>query len=83
MIPKLTPEQREALHLHGSPIAVEDQETQRVYFLVDSTMLESIREQGDVAAILAGIDDAESGRVEPLDRAIQKIEEQLRTRFAT
>jgi len=81
MPPKLTSEQREALNQHGSPVAVEDEETQRVYFLVDPAMLESLREQTDMAAVLQGVADAESGRARPLPEAMREIESRLRARF--
>jgi predicted transcriptional regulator len=81
MTPKLTAEQREALSRQGSPVAIEDEQTRRVYFLVDPAMLESLREQADMAAILQGVADAESGRVQPLDEAFRQIEGRVRARF--
>ncbi len=62
-------------------MAVEDEETRRVYFLVDPAMLESLCEQTDMAAILQGVADAEAGRVRPLDDAMRDIEARLRARF--
>jgi hypothetical protein len=83
MTPKLTSEQRDALNQQGSPLVIEDDETRRFYFLVDPAMLESLREQSDIAAILQGISDADSGKVQPLDDAIRQIEIRLRARFGT
>jgi predicted transcriptional regulator len=81
MTPKRTSEQREALNQKGSPVAVEDEETGSVYFLVDPAMLESLREETDMAAILEGVADAESGRLQSLDDAMRDIEARLRARF--
>ena len=81
MTPKLTSEQREALSRQGSPLVVEDEKTRRLYFLIDSAMLESLREHADMAAILRGIADAESGNVHPLDETFKQIEDGLRVRF--
>ncbi|MBS0264130.1 MAG: hypothetical protein JSS02_19495 [Planctomycetes bacterium] len=83
MIPKLTAEQRDALNHQGCPIVIEDEQTRRVYFLVDPAMLNSLSEQADMAAVLQGVSDAESGRVQPLDEAIHDIESRLRARFGT
>ena len=80
MTAKLTPEQREALSRQGSPLVIEDEQTQRIYFLIDPAMLESLREQADMAAILQGVADAESGRIQPLDEAFKQIEDGLRAR---
>ena len=81
MTPKLTSEQRDALTRQGSPVAVEDKQTRRVYFLVDPAMLEAIRQETDLAAVLQGISDAEPGDIHPLDATFQQIEHSLRARF--
>lgn len=83
MTPKLTNEQRDALQRLGSPVATEAEKTRRVYFLVDSAMLESLRGQADMAAILQGLADAETGILHPLDESIQGIERRLRDRFGS
>jgi predicted transcriptional regulator len=82
MTPKLTAEQREALTERGAPVAVEDEESHRVYFLVDSMMLDSLRKEADMAALLEGIGDAEAGRTAPLDEVMQRIEARLKARFS-
>ena len=82
MIPKLTSEQRDAIYRRGTPVAVEDPESRKIYFLVDSAMLESLHDQGDIASILQGLADAESGRMMPVAEAFRKIEDVLKTRFA-
>ncbi len=66
MTPKLSAEQRAAILERGSPIAVEDVVTRRVYFLVDSAMLDSLWEAADMAALREGIADAEAGRTMPM-----------------
>ena len=82
MTPKLTAEQREALVERGGPVAVQDEQTDRIYFLVDSTMLDSLQAQADMAALRQGIADANAGRMLPLDDAFQRIEANLRARFS-
>ena len=67
----------------GAPIAVEDEESHRVYFLVDPTMFDSLRSEADMTALLAGIADADAGRTAPLDEATQRIEARLKARFAS
>lgn len=81
MTPKLTAEQRAALDERGAPVAVEDAETHRVYFLVDPAMLDSLQEEADLAALRRGAADAEAGRTAPLDEVVRRIEADLRARF--
>ena len=50
MLPKLTAEQREALRERDGPVAVEDEQTHQVYFIVDKSTLEGIRKEQDIAA---------------------------------
>jgi predicted transcriptional regulator len=78
MTPKLTDEQRAALLKRGAPVAVEDEKTHQMYFLVDPAMLEALEMEADVAAIRRGVADAEVGRTLPLDEAIRQIETDLR-----
>jgi predicted transcriptional regulator len=79
---KLTAEQRAALIERGSPVAVEDEQTRRVYFIVDPAMLDSLWEAADMAALRTGIADAEAGRTTPLDEAMQRVEANLKARFS-
>jgi predicted transcriptional regulator len=58
-------------------VAVEDAETNRVYFLVDAFTFDALQRQGDFAAIREGIADVEAGRVSPLDEAIARIRTNL------
>ena len=70
MAPKITEEQRDALKQLGSPLPVEDDQTNQVYFLVDKATLAS----ADHDAIRRGIADMEAGRgltLEELDARIQ------------
>lgn len=77
MAPKLTSEQREALERSRGPVAVEDEATQRVYFLIDKATMDSLRRQQDIDAIREGIADMEAGRVAPLDEVIARIRTSL------
>jgi predicted transcriptional regulator len=71
---KITPEQRQALEQAGSPVEVEDDETQQVYFLVDKATVES----ADRDAIRRGIADMEAGRVVTLEELDARIRARLR-----
>lgn len=74
MTPKLTAEQREALNEHPGPVAVEDEQTKRIYYLIGGEMAEALRRQQDLDAIRAGLADADAGRVisqEELDARIR------------
>jgi predicted transcriptional regulator len=73
MTPKLTDEQRQALCDSNGPVAIEDDQTQRIYFLVDEPTLRTLRQQSDLAAIREGIADLEAGRVAPLDEVMARI----------
>lgn len=73
MTPKLTAEQREALDRADGPVPVEDEKSDRVYFLVDSAMLKVMERQRDIEAIQAGIADMEAGRVAPLEDVMARI----------
>jgi len=77
MTPKLTDEQREALHHSDGPVPVEDEQTRRLYYLVDSSTLTSLRQQQDLAAIREGIADMEAGRVAQLDEVVSRIRNNL------
>jgi predicted transcriptional regulator len=77
MTPKLTAEQRDALSHSDGPLAIEDEQTQRRYFLVDEPTFTTLREQQDLAAIREGIADMQAGRVAPLDEAVARIRASL------
>lgn len=77
MIPKLTAEQREALRQGEGPVAVQDEQTQELYFIVDKSTLEVLRAEQDMAAIREGLADVEAGRVTPLGDSIARIRREL------
>jgi predicted transcriptional regulator len=77
MTPKLTPEQREALDRSDGPVAVEDAETKRVYFLVDESIIDSLQRQEDLTAIREGIADMEAGRLVTLEELDARIHARL------
>ncbi|MBL9084984.1 MAG: hypothetical protein JNK76_24485 [Planctomycetales bacterium] len=77
MTPKLTPEQRYALDHSDGPVPVEDEKTNRVYFLVDESRFASMQQQEDLAAIREGIADAAAGRVSSLDDAMARVRESI------
>ncbi len=82
MNPTLSDEQRRALRKRpDGPVRVEDQQTHRVYVLVDQTTheraMDALQQQDDMHAIQAGIDAAAAGRVALLDEADRRIREQL------
>ena len=79
MTPKLTPEQREALDRSDGPMAVEDEQTHRVYYLVDESTFNSLQQQEDVAAIQGGIADMEAGRVVTRDELDARISARQKT----
>ena len=74
MTPKLTQEQRAALDQSDGPVLVEDDQRNRVYFLVDESTFNKVQQQEDLAAIREGIADMEAGRIvtmEDLDARIR------------
>ncbi len=77
----LSDEQRRALDQQPEGIEVEDAQTQKVYFLTDAAWrhraMAALKRQEDLAAIQAGIDDMEAGRVTPLEEADQQIRKEL------
>jgi predicted transcriptional regulator len=82
MNPKITEEMRAALKQRpGQPIRVEDDETQKVYVIIDDQThkraMEALRQQEDLAAIQAGIDDMEAGHVVPFEQADARIRNKL------
>ena len=77
MTPKLTAEQREALERSDGPVLVEDEQTHRVYFLVDESTLSALQQQEDLCAIQDGIADMEAGRVVTLE----ELDARLRARL--
>jgi predicted transcriptional regulator len=77
MTPKLTTEQREALDRGNGPLLIEDDQTNRQYYLVDAATFRSLQQQEDLAAIREGIADMEAGRVVTLDELDARIRARL------
>jgi predicted transcriptional regulator len=82
MTPKLTDDQRRALQSHPEgPVRVEDEQTHKVYVIVDHEVhiraMEALREQEDLGAIQAGINDMEAGRVVPFEKVDARMRERL------
>jgi hypothetical protein len=81
MSTKLTPEQREAIRQQGSPVVVEDDETQTIYFLIDEDLhrraMEALEERDARRAIRAGLDDLEAGRVETFSDVDARLRKKL------
>lgn len=82
MTPKLTDDQRRALRSHPEgAVPVEDEQTHKVYVIVDQEVhlraMEALREQEDLAAIQAGINEMEAGRVIPLEEVDARIRQRL------
>ena len=82
MTPKLSEEQRQALRNHpGGPISVQDDQTQRRYVLVDQGLheraMQALRQQEDLTAIQAGINDMEAGKVV----AFEEVDARIRARL--
>lgn len=66
---KLSQEQREAIHRQGAPVEVEDEETRKVYVIVEGALLrramQALEGNDALDAIRAGIADLEAERVVP------------------
>jgi predicted transcriptional regulator len=81
MTTKLTPEQREAIRQQGSPVAVEDDETRTVYYLIDEDLhrraMEALDKEDARRAIRAGLDDLEAGRVVPFSEVDARLRKKL------
>lgn len=82
MTPKLTEDQRRALREHPEgPVPVEDEQSKRVYVIVDRQVhqqaMQALRDQENLAAIQAGIEDMEAGRVVPLEEVDARIRQRL------
>jgi hypothetical protein len=68
MTPKITPEMREALARQpGQPVAVEDDQTQKKYLLVDAASGRAVAEQWIREQLQLGLDAAERGHVADFD----------------
>jgi predicted transcriptional regulator len=70
---KLTAEQRIALDNHVGPLPIEDEQTQRMFFLLDQATLNKLEREANRAAIRDGIADMEAGRVRTLEELDARI----------
>lgn len=77
MTPKLTREQCEALDHSNGPLAVEDERTHRVYYVVDEPTFATLQQQEELVAIREGIADMEAGRVLTLGELDARIRNRL------
>lgn len=82
MTPKLTEDQRRALQERpDGPVPVEDEQTHKMYVIVDQQVhqkaMQALREQEDLSAIQAGINDMNAGRVVPLEEVDARIRQRL------
>lgn len=77
----LSDEQRQALDQQPEGIEVEDDQTQKVYFLTDAELhrraMQALQRQENHDAIQAGIEDMEAGRVVPFEEVDRRIREKL------
>ena len=83
MPPKLSDDLQKAVdeHIGDEPIRAEHPGTRKVYFIYNEEMHErariALQEQNDLAAIQAGIEDMEAGRVTPIAEADVLMRERL------
>lgn len=77
MTPKLSSEQRAALVGHVGPLPIEDDQSQRVFFLLDESTLDRLQREADHTAISEGIADLEAGRVMTLEELDTRIRSKL------
>lgn len=78
---KLTQEQRDAIRQNGGPVEVEDDETQKVYVIVDVDLhkraTQALQEHETRRAIRSGLDDLEAGRVIPFAEVDARLRKRL------
>ena len=82
MTPKLSEEQRRVLTAqNGRPVPVEDDQTHKIYVLVDEDLhrraMQALQEQEDLAAVREGIEQMEAGLGQPLEQADAEIRSEL------
>ncbi len=82
MTAKITNEIREAISAgRGQPVCVEDEQTNKVYVLVDQEThqraMQALKQQEDMAAIQEGIEQMEAGLGQPVDEADADIRKDL------
>lgn len=81
MTPKLSQEQREAIQQHGGPVEVEDDETRKVYVIIEGDLhqraMQALEEHDARRAIRAGIDDLQAGRIVPFAELDSRLRKKL------
>jgi hypothetical protein len=81
MAPKLTQEQRDAIKQRGGSIEIEDDETRKIYVLIEGDLhhraMQALEEHDARRAIRAGIDELESGRVVPFADVDARLRKRL------
>lgn len=86
---KLTPEQAEALHQNGDELTVVDPTTNRIYVVVDQSILARAQavlqrqQEDDLAAIREGVADMEAGRTLSAEEAHDQISRELHSKFGS
>ncbi len=78
MTAKLSEELQKAIDTQGgTPVEVEDPQTHKKYVLIEQSVheraMKALQQQENIAAIHAGIDAAEQGRVSTLDEVDARI----------
>lgn len=67
--------------MDGAPVEVEDDETRKVYVLVDQDLhqrgMRALQEREDLAAVRQGIEQMEAGLGQPLGEADAEIRKEL------
>lgn len=80
---KLNDELREALRQTGGTVEMQDDQSQKMYVLTESDVfhraMQALQAQEDHAAIQAGIEAMEAGKVLTLD----ELDNQIRARLAS
>ncbi len=68
MTPKITDEMRKALEQHpDDPLKVEDEQTRKVYFLIDSGRAQHLLDEWLRRELKVGLDQADRGESQPWD----------------
>jgi hypothetical protein len=81
MIPKLTPEQREALRKADGALEVEDDETSKSFVIIERDLhqraMQALEERDARRAIQQGIEELEAGKVIPFAEIDARLRKKL------
>jgi predicted transcriptional regulator len=80
MTPKITAELRDAINQWPGAVRVEDDLTNRSYYLIDSATFARLQAQADLESLERGIADAEAGRTMSIDEVRNEVDAFLRER---